>query len=129
MRKIFLFFLLSAVVLFSFAQDSTLNDYTGKYKFPVGSTVPEVDITLSDNILTITAVLGSATMEKISRDTFMIPTYGNALVFFYRNTDNKVNAIKIDTGSDVLEGKKESVGAAWIRNNFCYDPFLFLVKK
>ena len=73
-------------MLFSSAQDSTLYDYTGKYKFLTGSMVPEVDITLGDNILTITAVLGSATMEKISRDTFMIPTYGNALVFFYRNT-------------------------------------------
>ena len=129
MRKLIIFFLFFSFNFFSRAQDSTLNEYTGKYKFPSGSMVPEVDITLSDNILSITAVLGLASMEKVSRDTFMIPTYGNALVFFYRNTDNKVASIKIDTGNDVMEGKKEGVGAAWIRNYFWYDPFASLVKK
>ena len=129
MRKLYTILLLFSFSLFSRAQDSTLNEYAGKYKFPSGSMVPEVEISLNNNALTITAVLGSASMEKVSRDTFMIPTYGNALVFFYRNTDNKVAAIKIDTGSDVMKGKKEGVGAAWIRNYFWYDPFVSLVKK
>lgn len=129
MRKIILSGLICAGALYSPAQDSTLNDYTGKYKFPDGSMVPEVDISLSDNILTITAVIGSATLEKINRDTFLIPTYGNAMVFFYRNTENKVSAIKIDTGNDVLEGKKEGVGVAWIRE-YCWDnPLAVHVKK
>ena len=59
----------------------------------------------------------------------MIPIYGNALVFFYRNTENKVAAIKIDTGNDVMEGKKEGVAAAWIRNYFWFDTYALLVKK
>ena len=118
MKKYFLSIFICSAVLIASAQDSTLYDYTGKYKFPDGSMVPEVEITLNENTLTITAVLGSATLDKVSRDTFLIPSYGNAMVFFYRNSENKVNAIKIDIGSNVIEGKKDGLSLGWIREYF-----------
>ena len=129
MRKIILSILLCAVMMNSSAQDSTLQEYTGKYKFPPGGMIPEVDITLSNDILTITAVLGSAPLEKVSRDTFLIPSYGNAMVYFYRNAESKVNAIKIDTGNDVMEGKKEGMAAAWIREYFRKTTLEDIAKK
>ena len=106
MQKLLLSLVICSVTLVSQAQDTTLNQYKGKFKFPDGSMVPEVEITLSENVLTITAVLGSASMEKVSKDTFTIPSYGNAMVYFGRDTDGKITTIKIDTGGDVLEGKK-----------------------
>ena len=129
MRKAFLFILVCFSALISFSQeDSTLKEYTGKYKFPSGSMVPEVDITLSDNILTITAAIGSAELEKVSRDTFMIPSYGNALVFFGRNAENKIATIRIDTGTDVLEGKKDGA-SAWLRNYLWRNNFALQKSK
>ena len=128
-KQILVFIILVISSTFIIAQDSTLNDYTGKYKFPTGSMIPEVEITLNDNTLTINASIGSATLEKVSRDTFLIPSYGNAMVFFYRNAENKVNAIKIDTGNDVLEGKKEGMAAAWIRKYFREAMLADIVKK
>ena len=120
MKKLLLFLLVCSAALVSYAQDTTLNEYKGKFKFPEGGLVPEVEITMADNVLTISAVLGSASMEKVSRDTFTIPTYGNAMVYFGRDSDGKISTLKIDTGTDVLEGKKELNSLALVPKNYLW---------
>ena len=120
MRKALLSLLICTVTLVVNAQDTTMNEYKGKFKFPDGSLVPEVEITLTDNVLTISAVLGSAPMEKMKKDTFTIPSYGNAMVYFGRDADGKISTIKIDTGTDVMEGKKVPASFAILNRKYIW---------
>ena len=109
-----------AMILFAsastylFAQDTTLNDYKGTYRFPDGSMVASVDITVESGVVTISSSLGTATLEKVSKDTFNLIVY-NGNVYFTRNKDGKVDGIKIVVQETVLEGRKDGANLAMIR--------------
>jgi hypothetical protein len=107
------FILLFAILLGSalHAQDTTLNEYVGTYKFPEGSVVPSVDIKIENGALMANSSAGSSALEKVSRDTFNLVSY-NGMVYFTRDADKKVNGIKIEVQDTVLEGKKETAGLA-----------------
>jgi hypothetical protein len=106
-------FLLTLVVMAAFfagkaqtisAADS-LQQYTGKYKFPDGSVVTEVTITLSDSTLTITSAIGSAPLQKRQTDEFEIVGYGGTATF-KRNAEGKVNGVVILVGDVNIDGTK-----------------------
>ncbi len=120
MRKLIFFLLITGCAISMQAQqDSSLQEYKGTYKFPDGSIVPSVEITLDNGSVIINSQMGSATLEKISKDTFSLTVY-NATVYFIRDADKKVNAIKIETPDLILEGKKEGAGFAYIRTRKIY---------
>jgi hypothetical protein len=96
------------------AQDSTLNEYRGVYKFPEGSATPQVEISVRDGALFASSTLGSAPFSKLGKDSFSIPDH-NGMAFFYRNAEGKVNRVKIEVADLVLEGDKEATSIAMTR--------------
>jgi hypothetical protein len=105
----FLFTIFVASVLH--AQDSTLNEYVGTYKFPEGSVVLSVEIKIENGALVANSSAGSSALEKLSKDTFNLVAY-NGMVYFTRDADKEVNGVKIEVQDTVLEGKKETAGLA-----------------
>ena len=111
MRKL----LVTIVAVVSFcllnAQDTTLNEYVGMYVFPEGSMVPSVEIRIENGSLTASSSAGSSALEKISKDTFNLVSYSGT-VYFIRNSQKKIDSIKIDAQDVILEGKKQNGGSA-----------------
>lgn len=87
-----------------------LEDYTGKYVFPEGSVVPEVDVTITDGALFMTSVAGSSVCTRLSVDSFQIVEFSGIAVF-KRGDDKKVNGVHIDAMGYVLDGQKKSDGS------------------
>jgi hypothetical protein len=119
MRKILVLFFLSLCSYVAFAQDSTLNEYKGVYKFPEGSATSQVEISIQDGALFANSTIGSAAFSKVSKDTFSIPDH-NGMAFFYRNTEGKVNKIKIEVADLLLEGDKDAAAIAITRRKQVY---------
>lgn len=122
MKKIFL--LLFAIAT-SFAAlnaqqalslDSTLQEYTGKYKFPEGSVVTEVTVSIENGLLFATSVMGSSELKKIDKDIFEIVAYAGKATF-KRNEEAKLNGVRIEVEDLVLEGTKEDVSAIHFVNS------------
>lgn len=86
------------------AQDS-LNQYAGKYKFPEGSPVTEIDVAIESGKLTATSPMGSSELRRSSGDEFEIVAYGGTATF-RRNTEGKVNGLHILVGDVDIEGTK-----------------------
>jgi hypothetical protein len=107
---LFLFVILAGSVVY--AQDTTLNEYVGTYKFPEGSAVLSVEIKIENGALMANSSAGSSALEKISKDTFNLVSY-NGTVYFTRDGNKKVNGIKIEVQDTVLEGKKETAGPGY----------------
>ena len=106
MKKVTL--LLLAFITFSLylrAADP-LQQYTGKYKFPPGSVVSEVNVIFDNGVLSLTSTMGNATIEKTCADTFSIAFY-NGKAVFTRNDQKKINGLRIDVLGISLEGVKE----------------------
>jgi hypothetical protein len=120
MKKFTLFLFAIVGFIFLRAQDTTLNEYVGTYKFPEGGPVTAVDIKMENGALTASSAAGSSPMEKISKDTFSLVTY-NGTVYFTRDSTKKINGIKIQVEETILEGKKESIDLAVDR--FRYSPW------
>lgn len=107
MKKILLLLLVSGFFISAEAQADSLQQYVGKYKFPEGSVVTEVDVTVDANgILMISSAMGSSELKKTGeKDVFELVAY-NGLTTFKRSTEGKVNAIKIEVNDLILEGPK-----------------------
>jgi len=105
-----------------------LEDFVGKYVFPEGSVVPEVDVALSGSALSMTSVAGSSALVELGVDSFQIVEFSGFAVF-KRGEDKKVNAVHIEAGGYVLDGQKKS-GGAWMFTYY-YRPGkeLLLTKK
>ncbi len=106
MKKVFL--LLSVFITFCLylnAQDS-LQQFVGKYKFPQGSVVLEVDVVVTNSILQVNSILGNASLEKTGTDQFSMPSY-NGTVIFIRNEAKKITGINIEVMNISLEGTRE----------------------
>jgi hypothetical protein len=117
MRKIICCLIASMAFLFVAAQqDTTLQQYTGKYIFKEGSAVPDMTVTLENGVLTATSVQGSSELKKTEGDVFQIVAY-NGLATFKRNDAGKVGWVKVEVGDIVLEGTKSE-------NNISFSPYL-----
>lgn len=119
MRKIFALILCTLSTCLAMAQDSTLQEYKGVYKFPEGSATPQVEISIQDGALFASSTIGSAAFTKVSKDTFSIPEH-NGMAFFYRSPEGKVNKIKIEVADLILEGDKDAAAVAAARRKRVY---------
>jgi hypothetical protein len=103
MKKII--FLL-AICIFSgvalYAQDS-LRVYVGKYKFPEGSVVPEVEVFLENGALFFKSNMGNTAIERNGGDEFSIPAYSGTATFT-RNEAKKITGLHIEAQGTVLDG-------------------------
>lgn len=115
MKKLMMFCLLMGAVAFAQAQtkDSTLNDFVGKYKFPDGSIVTEVTVSMEGEGLVMGSSVGNSTLVKTGEDQFSITAY-DGTAQFKRDANKKVIGVNINAGGYVLEGTK-SDGIAFDR--------------
>jgi len=109
MKKIlFLLFAVTAVLVLhaqQTPQSDTLQQYTGKYKFPDGSVVTEIAVALENSVLMANSVMGSSELRKTEGDKFEVVAYGG-LATFKRNTEGKISGVQIIVGDIILEGTK-----------------------
>ena len=105
MRKTLLLLLCMGVSAIVFAQtDTTLQHYTGKFKFPEGSVVNEVTISLDKGVLMAVSAMGSSELKKIEGDTFSIVSYNGTATF--RRNEGKITGVEMIVGDIILEGTK-----------------------
>jgi len=95
-----------------------LEDFVGKYTFPDGSVVPEVDVTLANNALTMSSTAGTSALTELGIDSFQIVEFSGIAVF-KRGDDKKVNAVHIEAAGYVLDGQKKSGGWSF---TYYYKP-------
>ena len=105
MKKI----LFSLVVVLAFtaasAQTDSLQQYVGKYKFPDGSPVTEITVTVEKGLLMAGSAMGSTEFKPTSsRDVFEIVAYGGTATF--RKKEGKVTSVFIQVGDTEIEGTK-----------------------
>ncbi len=105
MKKLMMLCLLLGTVAFVQAQtkDSTLNDFVGKYKFPDGSIVTEVTVTMEGEGLVMGSSVGNSALVKTGEDQFSITAF-DGTAQFKRDANKKVIGVNIN--AYVLEGSK-----------------------
>lgn len=96
---------ISAVLFASAQTDSTLQHYTGKYKFPDGSPVPEITMAIENGVLMGNSAIGSSEFKKREGDVFDIVAYAGTATF-RRSSDGKINGVYIEVGDTRMEGTK-----------------------
>jgi hypothetical protein len=114
MKKLLLLVFTLSATFVLYAQQVTLADtlkqYTGKYKFPDGSVVTEVVVTLdSTGVLTVNSAQGSSELKKSQGDVFDVVAYGGTATF-KRNAENKIIGVQIIVGDVNIEGTKTEEG-------------------
>ncbi len=113
MRKFFLLLFAIAVFVTLNAQQAptdSLQEYTGKYKFPEGSAVTEITVKLEDGVLYASSDQGNSELKKIEKDVFEVVAYAGK-AFFKRNEAAKLNGVRIEIEDLILEGTKEEPGS------------------
>ena len=109
MKRLFLSLLAVIFFVALHAQDSTLKQYTGKYIFPDGSVVTEIDVTLdSSGVLSSNTAVGSSVLEKLGVDSFSVVSFQGVAVF-KRDADKKITGVVIDAMGYHLEGVKQVI--------------------
>lgn len=106
MKKIL--FSLLLIIAFSGvkAQTDSLQEYTGKFKFPDGSPVTEITIVLENGVLTATTAMGNSELKKTdNKDVFDIVAYGG-IATFRRGDDSKVKGLRVQVQDIDMEGTK-----------------------
>lgn len=108
MKKMILFSLLFLGISFaaSAQTDSTMKDFVGKFKFPEGSPVNEIVVSLENGALSMTSSVGTSPLEKTAEDVFTITQFQGTATF-KRNEAKKVIGVSINAMGYSLEGTKE----------------------
>lgn len=122
MKKTIAIALLSFCFCHTYAQDSTLKEYVGKYTFPEGSAITSAEILLNGNSLNVNSPHGSSELVKKAKDTFAITAF-DGMAYFLRNTEGKISGIKVDVADILLEGTKDVT--LWLNRN----TYMILNKK
>lgn len=104
--------LFTVIAIAGNAQDSTLKkEIMGRYTFPAGSVVEEVNVSEEAGMLTMSSSVGTSALEQVKGDTFNITSF-NGIAVFRRNDQRKVVGVHIDASGYVLDGVKDSVAGA-----------------
>ena len=120
--------LLSFFVLFSFvvvnAQTDSLQQFTGKYKFPDGSPVTEITVSLDNGMLMAASAMGTTELKLTTTvDVFEIAAYGGTATF--RRKEGKITGVQVTVGDINMEGEKTEGLALGVSSM----PSLFLRKQ
>jgi hypothetical protein len=104
-------FLAITILAFNFANAQTpppadsLKVYTGKFKFPDGNPVTEINVTIENGILTAGSAIGSSELKHREGDIFDLVAYSGTCTF-KRNGDGKVNKMRVQVNELDMEGEK-----------------------
>ena len=105
MKKVLLSLFVTVAFLSVNAQTDSLQQYTGKYKFPDGSPVAEITISVDNGTLMAASAMGSTEFKKTSTaDVFEIVAYGGTATF--KKTEGKITSVQILVGDVNIEGAK-----------------------
>jgi hypothetical protein len=89
------------------AQTDSLQEYTGKYRFPDGSPVTEIGVVVESGILTATSMMGNSELKKTdNKDIYEIVAYGGTATF-KRGDDGKIKTMRVQVQDVDMEGTKE----------------------
>lgn len=107
MKKILLALIVTLGFSAAYAQTDSLQQYTGKYKFPDGSPVSEIGVVIENGVLTATSAMGNAELKKTdTKDMFEITGFGGTATF-KRNAEGKVITLQIQVQDINMEGTRE----------------------
>lgn len=110
--KYILFFILTAIASVALqAQDTSSYQYLGKYKFPDGSVVAGVEVTMDNGTLVMSSSAGVSNLALLGRDSFNIVSF-NGFAVFRRNDNKKVVAVHIEASGYILDGPKDSTAVS-----------------
>ena len=102
------------------SQDSSLQQYVGKYRFPDGSVILEVNVALENGILITTSSAGVSPLEKQSEDLYYITNF-QGTAKFNRDANKKVIGVTINAKGYLLEGVKvEGIALLNRMNRYIY---------
>ncbi len=105
MKKILLSVLLLAGFVTANAQTDSLKQYTGKYKFPDGSPVTEITVTIENGLLMAGSAMGSTEFKPTgTADVFEIVAYNGTATF--KKKEGKVTSLQIQVGDINMEGER-----------------------
>ncbi len=105
MKKIFLSLFIVLGFLTVNAQTDSLQQYTGKFKFPDGSPVTEITVTVENGLLMAGSAMGSTEFKPTSTvDVFEIVAYGGTATF--KKKEGKVTSLQIQVADVNMEGEK-----------------------
>jgi hypothetical protein len=93
----------------AFSQTDTLQQYTGKYKFPEGSVVTEVEVIYKDGALSMTSAAGSSALRFEKDDLFTIVSFDGTAVFT-RNAQRQISGVHVEAMGYVMDGTKDETG-------------------
>lgn len=116
------------VIVQAQAKDSTLQDFVGKYKFPDGSVVTEVVVSMEGEGLVMSSSVGNSTLVKTGEDQFSITAY-DGTAQFKRDTNKKIIGVNINAGGYVLEGTKSEGIAFTYASTVLLKRQLFFQRK
>ena len=114
MKRLFMAILFMSAAVAGNAQETpkpdslktdTLQQYTGKYVFPDGSVVTEVNVTIENGVMSASSSMGTTELKIQDGDVFEVVAYSGTATF-KRNADKKVVGVTIVVGDITLEGKK-----------------------
>ena len=107
MKKIFTCFSFLLFVAVASAQTDSLQQYTGKYKFPDGSPVTEITVVLDSTGLTASSAMGNSELRKTdTKDVFDIVAYSGTATF-KRSDDGKITGLRIQVQDVDMEGTRQ----------------------
>ena len=105
MKKIFCFCLIALSFITANAQTDSLQQYSGKFKFPEGSPVTELTLAVENGTLQGSSAIGTSEFRQTTTaDVFEIVAYGGTATF--RRKDGKVVGVQILVGDVNIEGTK-----------------------
>ncbi len=120
MKKIMLIALAVLGFTAARAQTDSLQEYTGKYKFPDGSVVTEVNISVESGVLSASSVMGSTELKKTdTKDVFDIVAY-SGVATFKRNTEGKLTGLRIQVQDIDMEGTKSEGGSGILSRSMAF---------
>ncbi len=108
MKKLLFLLVMAAGAVTIHAQQTpqdSLQQYMGKYRFPDGSVVTEITVTIENGVLYANSVMGNSELRKVEKDMFEIVAYQGSAEF-KRNTEGKVSGVQIIVGDITLDGTK-----------------------
>jgi hypothetical protein len=107
MKKLLLFSLMimGLSVAVNAQTDTTLQQYTGKYKFGEGSVIAEATVSIDNGGLVVVTSYGSSPLIKQADDVFSVTAFQGTAAF-KRNEDKKVIGVSINAMGYSLEGTK-----------------------
>lgn len=117
MKKFLLALLILSSCIFVNAQSPQpqmppVEDFVGKYVFPDGSPVPDVEVVLTSGSLSMLSAAGNSSLTLLGVDSFAIVEFSGTAVF-KRGDDKKVNMVHIEAMGYILDGNKMP-GGIWI---------------